>query len=71
MFTEDKVTEIFFMVDEFYKVFCRMLDKYSLNTPKMTGKRLYHRAALCTRYYDHYDTVPQFRLPLPEAFLSE
>ena len=31
MFTEDKVTEIFFMADEFHKVFCRMLDKYSLN----------------------------------------
>ena len=44
MFTEDKVTEIFFMADEFHKVFCRMLDKYSLNAPKMTGKRPYHRA---------------------------
>ena len=42
--TEDKVTEIFFMADEFHKVFCRMLDKYSLNAPKMTGKRPYHRA---------------------------
>ena len=44
MFTEDKVTEIFFMADEFHKVFCRMLDKYSLNTPKTAGKRPYHRA---------------------------
>ena len=44
MFTEDKVTEIFFIADEFYKVFCRMLDKYSLNTPKTAGKRSYHRA---------------------------
>ena len=44
MFTEDKVTEIFFMADEFHKVFCRMLDKYSLNAPKMAGKRAYHRA---------------------------
>ena len=44
MFTEDKVTEIFFMADECHKVFCRMLDKYSLNAPKMTGKRPYHRA---------------------------
>ena len=42
--TEDKVTVIFFMADEFHKVFCRMLDKYSLNAPKMTGKRPYHRA---------------------------
>ena len=31
MFTEDKFTEIFFMAEEFYKVYCRMLDKYSLN----------------------------------------
>ena len=49
MFTEDKVTEIFFMADEFHKVFCRMLDKYSLNAPKMTGKRPYHRAGKCGR----------------------
>ena len=42
--TEDKVAEIFFMADVFHKVFCRMLDKYSLNVPKMTGKRPYHRA---------------------------
>lgn len=28
------------MSDEFHKVYCRMLDKYSLNAPKMTGKRL-------------------------------
>ena len=33
MFTEDKVTEIFFMADEFHKVFCRLLDKY-LHTDK-------------------------------------
>lgn len=28
------------MADEFHKVFCRMLDKYSLNAPKMTEKML-------------------------------
>ena len=39
MFTADKVTEIFFMADEFHNVFCRMLDKYILNTPKTVGKR--------------------------------
>ena len=44
MFTEDKITEIFFMADEFYKVFCRLLDKYSLNATESTGKRRYHRA---------------------------
>ena len=44
MITEDKVTEIFFMADEFHKFFCRLLDKYSLNAPEDTGKRTYHRA---------------------------
>ena len=44
MFSEDKVTEIFFMADEFHKVFCRLLDKYSLYVPENTGKRTYHRA---------------------------
>lgn len=43
MFTADKVTEIFFMVDEFNKVFCRMLEKYSLKAPKEPRKRSYHR----------------------------
>ena len=47
--TEDKVAEIFFMADEFHKVFCRMLDKYSLNAPKIAGKRSYHRAGKCGR----------------------
>ena len=46
--TEDKVTEIFFMADEFHKVFCRMLDKYSVNAPKISGKRSYHRAGRLT-----------------------
>ena len=40
MFTEDKVTEIFFMTNEFHKVFCRMLDKYSLNGPKWQERGL-------------------------------
>lgn len=39
MFTEDKFTEIFFMADEFHKVFCRMLDKYSLNAPPKKNDR--------------------------------
>ena len=43
MFTADKVTKIFFMTDEFYKVFCRMLEKYGLNAPKEARKRTYHR----------------------------
>ena len=43
MFTADKVAEIFFMADEFNKVYCRMLEKYGLNAPKEIGKRSYHR----------------------------
>ena len=44
MFTEDKVTENFFMAYEFHKVFCRMLDKYSLNEAKYTVRGLAHKA---------------------------
>lgn len=44
MITEDKVTKIFFMADEFHKVFCRMLDKFSPKLPQRAGKRSYHRA---------------------------
>lgn len=43
MFTVDKITEIFFMADEFYNVFYQMLEKYGLNTPSKTRKRAYHR----------------------------
>lgn len=43
MFTADKITEIFFMADEFNKVYCRMLEKYGLNAPKKIRKRSYHR----------------------------
>ena len=40
MFTEDKVIEIFFMADDFYKFFDAMMEKYTLSKPK---KRKYHR----------------------------
>ena len=40
MITEDKVTEIFCMVDDFCKFFDAMVAKYTL---KPTGKRKYHR----------------------------
>ena len=42
MLTEDKVTEIFVMADEFCKVFNQMLKRRGLNSPK-TGKRHYFR----------------------------
>ena len=38
--TEDKVTEIFFMADEFCKFFDRMTKKYTIEAP---SKRKYHR----------------------------
>lgn len=40
MITEDKVTEIFCMADDFCKFFDVMVAKYTL---KPTGKRKYHR----------------------------
>ena len=40
MITENKVTEIFCMVDDFCKFFDAMVAKYTL---KPTGKRKYHR----------------------------
>ena len=40
MFTEDKVTEIFCMADEFCKFFDAMMEKYIL---QRVGKRNYHR----------------------------
>ena len=40
MLTEDKVTEIFFMADEFCKFFDRMTKKYTIEAP---SKRKYHR----------------------------
>ena len=41
MITEDKVTEIFCMADDFCKFFDAMTAKYAL---KPTGKRKYHRS---------------------------
>ena len=40
MITGDKVTEIFYMADDFCKFFDAMTAKYTL---KPTGKRKYHR----------------------------
>ena len=46
MITEDKVTEIFCMVDDFCKFFDAMTTKYTL---KPTGKRKYHRNSTTTK----------------------
>ena len=56
MFTADKVTEIFFMADEFNKVFCYMLEKYSLNAPKENLSPRW--TPLCSRCYDHHVLFP-------------
>ena len=40
MFTEDKVTELFCMADDFCKFFDEMTEKYTL---KSENKRPYHR----------------------------
>ena len=46
MLTEDKVTELFFMADEFCKFFDRMMARYTL---KNTGKRPYHRESTLSK----------------------
>ncbi len=43
MLTEDKITEIFVMADEFCKVFNTMLRCHGLDKPKEGKKRDYHR----------------------------
>lgn len=43
MFTENKITEIFFMADEFCKVFNQMMAKYSVGDSLVRKKRKYHR----------------------------
>ena len=46
MITEDKVTEIFCMADDFCKFFDAMTTKYTL---KPTGKRKYHRSSTMSK----------------------
>ena len=46
MITEDKVTEIFCMADDFCKFFDAMTAKYTL---KPTGKRKYHRDSMLSK----------------------
>ncbi|MEE0985438.1 MAG: transposase [Bacteroidaceae bacterium] len=46
MLTEDKVTELFFMADEFCKFFDWMMTRYTL---KNTGKRPYHRESTLSK----------------------
>ncbi len=48
MFTEDKVTEIFCMADDFCKFFDSMMAKYTIPTPK---KHKYHRSGTFQDWY--------------------
>lgn len=43
MLTEDKITEIFVMADEFCKVFDALLRRRDLSEPRKKQKRKYHR----------------------------
>ena len=62
MITEDKVTEIFCMADDFCKFFDAMTAKYTL---KPTGKRKYHRnSTMSGRSYADNDPFPRFWLSL-------
>ena len=45
MFSECKVTEIFFMADEFCKVYERMVAKSSLKAAELPKKRKCHHAS--------------------------
>ena len=46
MITEDKVTEIFCMADDFCKFFDTMMSKYALRNSK---KRIYHRESTMSK----------------------
>ena len=46
MITEDKITEIFCMADDFCKLFDAITAKYTLNP---TGKRKYHRSSTMSK----------------------
>ena len=48
MLTEDKVTELLFIADEFCKFFDWMIVRY---TPKNTGNLLYQRQKSCLSSY--------------------
>ena len=49
MITEDKVTELFCIADDFYKFFDAMMEKYTLKADK---KRQYHRNSTMSKAED-------------------
>lgn len=52
MFFEDKVTEFFYMVDEFFYVFTRMMAKFSINGVSKLQKRKYNFRQLINEIYE-------------------
>ena len=72
MFTEDKVTEIFFMADEFCGFFDSRMEKYALRDHK---KRIYHREStmsksqtlLSKRFRESAKTCQHSRLLQPSS----
>ena len=51
MFTEDKITEIFCMADDFCQFFDAMMEKYTLKEAK---KRKYHRDGTLSKAEGHH-----------------
>ncbi len=57
MFTEDKITEIFYMADDFCQFFDAMMEKYTLKEAK---KRKYHRDGTLSNLYNSEDQRDRF-----------
>ena len=68
MTTEDKVTEIFCMADNFCKFFDTMTAKYTL---KPTGKRKYHRNSTMSKMEVMQTKATSARRPLKGFPLME
>ena len=68
MITEDKVTEIFCMADDFCKFFGAMTAEYTLHP---TGKRKYHRNSTMSKMEVILTTATSARRPLKGFSLTE
>ena len=76
MITEDKVTEIFYIADNFCKVFDAQMEKYTI---KSNSKRRYHRESTMSKaeimvnrcsklFYSIHAGENQFDIALPYSF---
>ena len=68
MITEDKVTEIFCMADDFCKFFDAMTAEYTLHP---TGKRKYHRNSTMSKMEVILTKATSARRPLKGFSLTE